>query len=78
MPQTKTVTMKPGFEAQWGGVHGLTSHRFSLLPGQHLPWVCTHGSHLLGGLLWCFFVVLCFKVQKGQWSPPSRAGQQVT
>ena len=69
MPQTKTVTMKPGFEAQWGGVHGLTSHRFSLLPGQHLPWVCTHGSHLLGGLLWCFLLYFVLRCRKASGHP---------
>lgn len=62
-PQTEAVTTKPGFEAWWGGVHGLTSRRFSLLPGQHLPWVFTLGTHLLGGVLSCF---LLYFVSRGR------------
>lgn len=60
-PQTEAVTTKPGFEAQWGGLHGLTSCHFSLLPGQHLP--CTLGTHLLGGFLWWF---LLYFVSRGR------------
>ena len=62
-PQTEALTMKPGFQAQWEGVHDLTSHHFSLLPGQRLLWVCTLGTHLLGGFLWCF---LLYFVSRGR------------